>query len=348
MNEILNSAGIWLAESGVLPDSVLSGAIRRACGNRLEELRREYGGDRDQVLAQFIDQLNSAAVAESTTEANEQHYELPPEFFGLILGPHRKYSGCDWDGGVTTLADAEELALNRVVERAGIRDGDEILELGCGWGSLTLFMADRFRRSRVVAVSNSRPQRETIMGLARERGLSNVEVITADINSFDPGRIFDRIVTIEMLEHVRNYSALFARISSWLKPDGQLFVHIFRHMEFAYLFEVEGSKNWMGRYFFTGGVMPSHDLLAQAQSSLVLRENWVIGGEHYARTADAWLANMDANRLALLDILGSHYGEADAELWFVRWRMFFMACRELFGFDGGSEWGVSHYLFGHV
>ena len=301
--------------------------------------------DPETTFQLFLDRLRSSSIAESTLEANQQHYELPPEFFELILGPRRKYSGCEWPEGVTSLEQAELTALETVVTRSGLSDGQSILELGCGWGSLSLYLAERFPTSKILAVSNSTPQRHFIEAEAKRRSLGNLTVLTADINEFEPHSRFDRILTIEMLEHVRNYPVLFGRIRDWLVPDGRLFVHVFRHKDFAYTFEAEGSENWMGRHFFTGGVMPSHDLLIRVQSSLSLEQSWQINGTNYARTADAWLRNLNANRIGVEKVLEKHYGTEHSRVWLNRWRMFFIACRELFGFKDGSEWGVSHYLF---
>lgn len=345
MAEVLNSIAIDLAERGLVPDSLLSLGIEGACGRRLKDVRAQYWDDPAAEMRRFVEALNAFSIAESTDEANEQHYELPPTFFELVLGPRRKYSGCEWPKGVETLAQAEVAALETVVERADIQPGQRILELGCGWGSLSLYLAAQFPSCEIVAVSNSAGQRGYIESVCAAKGFVNLTVITADINEFVPTGCFDRIVTIEMLEHVRNYSSLFARMKGWLNDSGRLFVHVFRHKDFAYLFETEGSQNWMGRHFFTGGVMPSHDLLVRAQDSMELVESWQINGTNYALTADAWLENMDRNRAKILPILAAHYGEGQEKLWFQRWRMFFIACRELFGFDDGKEWGVSHYVF---
>jgi cyclopropane-fatty-acyl-phospholipid synthase len=345
MSETLSLLAISLAERGAVPDSLLSLGIERACGRRLKEVRDQFSEDAQAEMALFIKRLNEFSIAESTDEANEQHYELPPEFFELVLGPRRKYSGCEWPKGVHTLAEAEVAALDTVVSRADVQPGQRILELGCGWGSLSLYLAEKFPSCEIVSVSNSAGQRGYIESVCAEKGFTNLTVVTADINEFEPEGVFDRILTVEMLEHVRNYSALFARIKTWLGKGGLLFVHVFRHKDFAYLFETEGSQNWMGRHFFTGGVMPSHDLLERAQNSLDLVESWQINGVNYGLTADAWLNNMDRNRDRILPILVSRYGAGQEQIWFQRWRMFFIACRELFGFDDGTEWGVSHYVF---
>lgn len=333
-----------LAESGKIPDPLLSWGIARACGRRLAQVKRQYAQDPATALQNFIDRLVASSVAEQTDAANDQHYALPPEFFALVLGPQKKYSCCEWPSGVTNLADAEQTSLETVMSRAQLIDGQRILELGCGWGSLSLAMAALYPSSEILSVSNSRQQGEHIRAAATDLGLTNLEVVTADINTFAPGSTFERIVSVEMFEHVRNYRELFGRLAEWLSPEGRLFVHVFRHKDFAYTFETEGSQDWMARYFFSGGVMPSHGLFAQAQQALTIEEDWQMDGTHYAKTANAWLANLDSRREAVLDVLRAHYG-SDAALWLQRWRMFFIACRELFGFADGSEWGVSHYRF---
>lgn len=346
---IITAAGIAAAERGWAPDRLMTAAIRRSCRYRLLTVRSAFQQNSVAVNGALLRQLQAAPIAEFTEEANAQHYELPQEFFGYILGPHRKYSGCEWPCGVNDLEAAEEAALETIVQRAQIAGARRILELGCGWGSLTFFMAARFREAHITAVSNSNAQKQYIEREARRRGLSNVAVIRADINTFEPetrleGR-FDRIVTVEMLEHVRNHRALFERIARWLDPAGLLFVHVFRHMRYTYKFETEGAGNWMGRYFFTGGIMPSHSLLIEGQDAMAIQATWLLDGTHYARTASAWLHNLDKNRKAVRQVLARHYGEAEADRWLNRWRMFFMACRELFGYANGTEWGVSHYLF---
>ena len=332
-------------EQGLVPDSIIRGAIRRLLRSRLAELRPDDIAHVAEATARFVAAMNDSPIAPLAHKANEQHYELPPDFFALALGPHRKYSSCYWGEGVDTLEQAEQQALSATCERAGLADGQRILELGCGWGSLTLFMAARFPNSTILAVSNSAPQREHILAEAAHRGLANVEVVTADMNDFSTPREFDRVVSVEMFEHMRNYAMLFERVSKWLAPGGKFFMHIFVHRAVPYAFEDNGASDWMSRHFFSGGIMPSASLPLLFQRHLHLERQWSWGGEHYEKTANAWLQNLDARREQALPILRSAYG-AEAEIWLQRWRMFFMACAELWGYREGREWFVSHYLFG--
>lgn len=337
---------LGLAERGLVPDLLLRHGIRRLCAQRLAEERAGGHAAQSQRYARLIESLRSSPVAIHTDAANAQHYELPPAFFRLCLGRRYKYSSCYYPTGGETLDEAEDAMLALYGERAGLADGQEILELGCGWGSLTLWMAERFPDARITAVSNSRPQREHIEAQCRERGLRNVRVLTRDVNQLDleAGR-FDRVVSIEMFEHMRNYQTLMQRIGSWLRPGGALFVHIFAHRTLMYPYETAGEDNWMGRHFFTGGLMPAADTLLHFQQGLALQQRWLLDGTHYERTADHWLANQDRNRDAVLHVLEQAYGPAGATLWFQRWRMFWMACAELFGYDHGREWLVAHYRF---
>lgn len=336
---------IGLAERGVLPDFAIRFGIRRMCAQRLREESAGDAVEASRRLQLRIDELRAAPLAIHTDAANAQHYELPPRFFELCLGKRLKYSSCFFSSGNESLDEAEEAMLALYAERAQLADGQDVLELGCGWGSLTLWMAERFRGSRITAVSNSRPQREFIESQCRARGLNNVKVITHDVNTLQLDRSqFDRAVSIEMFEHMRNYDTLLGRIAAWLRPGGKLFVHIFCHRELLYPFETDGDDNWMGRYFFTGGLMPSADTLLWFQNDLRIEQQWRLSGTHYEKTANAWLKNQDAHRDEVLEVLKQAYGD-DALVWNQRWRMFWMACAELFGYGGGNEWMVAHYRF---
>jgi cyclopropane-fatty-acyl-phospholipid synthase len=317
-----------LVDSGLVPEPLLRAGIRAICALRLREQRRR-------PQRGFIEQLRGSELAIATAAANAQHYEVPPAFFELVLGPHLKYSSCYWPTGVTELAGAEAAMLELTAERAGLADGQEVLDLGCGWGSLSLWAARRFPRSRFTAVSNSTAQRAWIERAA----LPNLTVRTADVRTLElaPGS-FDRVVSIEMFEHMRNYEELLRRISTWLRPGGQLFVHVFAHQRFAYPFEDAGRSDWMAREFFTGGLMPSVELLRHFQRDLRITREWQLSGTHYARTAEAWYANLMRNRDRATAILGSARR-------FERWRVFFLACAEMFGYRDGREWIVAHYAF---
>jgi cyclopropane-fatty-acyl-phospholipid synthase len=334
-------------EKKILPDTAIRFGIRKLCQDRLVSLKKPSLELTQKQATDYVRNLQASPLAIHTDDANKQHYELPPGFFKLALGKNRKYSSAYWAPNCKNLDQAEDDALAISMERAELKDGMNILELGCGWGSLTLAMAKKFPKATITAVSNSGPQREYIENECKKFGYNNVKILTrniVDVKEFTEGP-FDRVVSIEMFEHLRNYEELFKRISVWLKPQGKLFVHIFTHKNFSYFFETEGDDNWMGKYFFTGGQMPSHHLFSNFQKDLTLVEQWMWDGTHYGKTSEAWLQNMDNHKDEIMKIFDQTYGTNDSKVWFQRWRIFFMSCAELFNYKNGSEWGVSHYLF---
>jgi cyclopropane-fatty-acyl-phospholipid synthase len=341
---IMSKAIAW-AEQGRLPDAVVKYGIRRLLLQRINELPADPSMQLQQYTSDLIRELKHSPIALETKAANQQHYEVPSQFFKLSLGKHLKYSSAYYDKGAKNLDQAEEHMLALTAERAEIHDGMKIMDLGCGWGSFSLWAAGKFPGCTFKSVSNSSSQREYIESQAAARGLKNIEVITADMNSFDVDETFDRIVSVEMFEHMRNYEKLMAKTSGWLKPDGRLFVHIFCHKTTPYYFETAGDDNWMGAHFFTGGIMPSNHLLLYFQDHMAIDQHWVVNGTNYQKTSLAWLENTDKHKQEIIDLFENTYGTGKGNLWYQRWRIFYLSCAELFGYRKGREWWVSHYLF---
>lgn len=339
-----------LLEKNILPDFILRAGIRRLLKQRLEEENRG-GLEQDQAhFMQLIAELKNSPIAINTQEANEQHYEVPTQFYQYVLGKNLKYSSGYWKEGVTNFDQSETDMLELSCQHAELQDGQKILELGCGWGSLSLFMAAKYPNAQITAVSNSKTQKEFIDGQAKARGIQNLTIITCDMNEFVKGHLlphkdFDRIVSVEMFEHMRNYQLLLEKISGFLNNEGKLFVHIFTHKKYAYYFDVKDESDWMSKYFFTGGIMPSDHLLFYFQDHFKSEQHWRVCGTHYAKTSEAWLQNMDYNASAIKKLFADTYGTNNVTKWWVYWRVFFMACAELWGYKNGEEWFVSHYLF---
>jgi len=321
----------------LIPDSILRMGIRTLLRKRLKQ-------EKNSNQKELVEELRKSPLAINTLDANEQHYEVPSSFYSKVLGPNLKYSSGFWFGNTQTLQEAEENMLDLTLERADVKNGQRILDVGCGWGSFSIYAARKFPAAQIVAVSNSQSQKQFIDEKAQEEDIKNLTVITADINDFNPKEKFDRIVSVEMFEHVRNYDQLFKRINTWLKPKGKLFVHIFTHAEYAYKFEINGSTDWMAKYFFSGGIMPSRNLLMNFSDDFTLKSQWNINGSHYSKTLEAWLQQMDENKEEITKIFDECYGNESKKFW-TYWRIFFMACSETFAFRNGEEWGVSHYLF---
>ncbi|MDB4835017.1 cyclopropane-fatty-acyl-phospholipid synthase family protein [Cyclobacteriaceae bacterium] len=334
-----------IVEKNIIPDWLIRLKIRHLLKSRL---RDEYEGSnegRKERFMDLIDELKSSPIAVNTIDANEQHYEVPTAFYQLVMGDHLKYSCGYWKDKQSDQNTSEKDMLEITTKRAELTDNQTILELGCGWGSLTLFMAEKYPGSNITAVSNSRTQKEFIDSKADERGLKNIEVITADMNDFEADKIYDRVVSVEMFEHMRNYQKLLLKVNQFLKDEGKLFVHIFSHKELSYKFEVKDDTDWMSKYFFTGGIMPSDHLFHYFNEDLLVKKHWTINGTHYEKTSNNWLARMDQNKERVMAIFKDTYGSSHATKWWVYWRLFFMSCAELWGYNKGEEWVVSHYLF---
>jgi len=334
-----------IVEAHLIPDGVIRYFIRREVGHGLRRVKNLTTEQASQETMDFIAEIRKMPIAVQQQKANEQHYEVPDAFYKLVLGPHLKYSSGYWPRANMTLEESEEVMLSMYCERAGLADGMSIVDLGCGWGSVTLFVAAKYPNARVTSISNSNSQREFIMSVAKQRGLSNIQVLTGDINVFDlPAALHgtaDRVISIEMFEHMKNYQLLMEKVSRWLKPQGKLFVHIFTGREVPEHFK----SGWMTDHFFSGGTMPSEHLLLYFQDHFKIERHWCINGAHYQKTLEAWLVEIDKKKKVVMPVLASTYGEKEAVKWFVNWRLFFIGCAEFFGYDNGEAYRVSHYLF---
>lgn len=334
-----------LIEQDKLPDFVLRQGIKKLLKQRLDDEILPDAEIQQQSFNDLLTELRNSPIAINTADANQQHYEVPTEFYQYCLGKHLKYSSGYWKPGVTDIDTSESDMLELTCQRADLQNGQDVLELGCGWGSLSLFMSARYPLSRFTVVSNSTTQKAYIDAAAKERGIDNLTVITADMNTFQILQQFDRVVSVEMFEHMRNYKLLLQKVASFLKEDGKLFVHIFTHQTLAYKFEVKDETDWMSKYFFTGGIMPSNHLLFYFNDDLTVENMWAVNGMHYSKTSEAWLTNMDKHKKEIMPIFEQTYGKEQAVKWWVYWRLFYMACAELFGYNKGNEWMVCHYLF---
>lgn len=331
-----------LVATGLIPDFVLRSFINKYLNLRLSEVSRDYK-NKDNYLNDLVSEFKNGPIAIETDEANNQHYMVPPKFFEYCLGKHLKYSCCHWEKA-TNLDEAEKEILEITIERSGIKDGDRILELGHGWGAITLFLGEKFPNSEILAVSNSSRQGEYILEQAKNRGITNIRIQTADMNDLELDEKFDRVISIEMFEHMRNYHELLKRISSWLNPEGTLFVHIFTHKDYTYKYEVVDHTDWMSKYFFSGGIMPGQNIFNSLQEHMTVKDQWKVNGKHYAKTCRAWLNKTDRYKSEIMELFRDHYSQQDARKWFHFWRVFFMSCEELFNYDNGNEWFVTHYL----
>lgn len=328
-----------------IPEWLIRRGIRSMLAQKIKEHTRPSPDKEREVLLEFVNELKALPIALHTDSANRQHYEVPAEFFKYALGPRLKYSCALWTDSTRTLAEAEENMLDLYCQRADLQDGQDILELGCGWGSLSLYLAERYSKSNIVTLSNSSTQKKYIDDQIAQRSIKNLHVLTANIINFDTEMEFDRIISIEMFEHLKNYELMLAKVSRWMRAEGKLFIHIFTHKRFAYHYEDKDGTDWMTSTFFEGGTMPSEDLLLYFQKDVRILDQWTVCGTHYQKTSEAWLANMKANKQAVIKIMADTYGTENAVKWWAFWKLFFLACAELWGYKNGSEWTVSHYLF---
>lgn len=342
IDSIYDSRWVALAETGFVPDGLIRWMIRRGLAARIVALNRGGAEAARAREREFMHAMRESPIALSLERANDPHCELPPSFFARVLGAQLKYSACLYPMASVSLDDAEAAMLELTATHAALEDGMRVLDLGCGWGAFALYGAQRYPNSEFVAVSNSKPQGEWIRAQRDARNVENLRVVTADMNTFEADVRFDRVVSIEMFEHMRNWPALLERIASWLDPQGRLFLQYFCHRDYAYSYETDGIGDWISRYFLAGGMMPSAEMLSDFDEHFAVDRRWQIEGTHYQHTSEAWLANMDAQREELLLILGATYGLSNARKWFGRWRLFFIACAERFGYRGGTEWFVQH------
>ena len=340
-----------LLAQGWIPDFLIRFGVKILLRNKIKNQKIPNIEKRQSKKVEFVNNLKNQPIAIKTSEANEQHYELPPSFFEEILGDRLKYSCGYWDEFLppsdcaNKLNQSEEAMLELTCSRADIKNGQKILDLGCGWGSLSIYMAENYPESKITALSNSSTQIEYINSIAKEKELDNLKAVIADINTYKSNNTFDRIISIEMFEHMRNYEALMSKLSKLLRNKGKLFIHIFSHHTYPFAYVNKSSSDWMARYFFAGGTMPSQDLLHYFLEDFHLENQWAVSGKHYKQTLEAWLYKMDNKKETIWPIFLEVYGKKEAKKWWNYWRTFFLSCAEFFGMNEGNEWFISHYLF---